>query len=61
MAVPSLRTLGIVVGVVLAMPLFLVVVVPLLMTFLNWLVGVPGAFLNVIVPGHDPATLRDQT
>lgn len=46
----TIRTAGIVVGVLIALPLALIVVLPLIVTFLGWLVAVPWAFLDEIVP-----------
>lgn len=46
----TIKKLGIVVGAVVAIPLVLVVILPVVVTFLGWLVAVPVAFLDEIVP-----------
>ena len=45
----SLRVIGLVAGAILAVPIALVVLLPLVVTFLGWLVRVPWAFLREIV------------
>ena len=46
----TIKKVGLAVGAILGIPLALVVVLPLVVTFLGWLVAVPGAFLDEIIP-----------
>lgn len=46
----SIKKFGLAVGAILAIPLALVVILPLVVTFLGWLMAVPWAFLDEIVP-----------
>lgn len=46
----TIQKLGLAIGAILAIPLVLVVIFPLVVTFLGYLVAVPRAFLTEIIP-----------